>query len=137
MKKETLYRIFSKMPELETPRLLLRPMRVKDAEDMFAYAKSPEVTRYLLCYVTKVTYYLSSCQHYFFTIFIYYFLLPPGGTIPSCGIMPSGCSIPPGGVMPPGISIPPGGVMPSGISIPSGGVMPPGMFINPPIVPFP
>lgn len=48
MKKETLYRIFSKMPELETPRLLLRPMRVSDAADMFEYAKSPDVTRYLL-----------------------------------------------------------------------------------------
>lgn len=48
MNKETLYRIFSHMPELETERLLLRPMRVCDSADMFAYAHDPEVTRYLL-----------------------------------------------------------------------------------------
>ncbi len=48
MKKESLYRIFSHMPELETERLYLRAARVSDAEDMFAYAKSPEVTKYLL-----------------------------------------------------------------------------------------
>ena len=48
MKKEELLRIFSHMPQLETKRLLLRPLRVADAEDMFDYAKSPEVTRYLL-----------------------------------------------------------------------------------------
>ena len=48
MNKETLYRIFSRMPELETQRLLLRPMKVCDSADMFAYAKDPEVTRYLL-----------------------------------------------------------------------------------------
>ena len=48
MRTENLYQIFSKMPELETPRLLLRAMRVRDTEDMYAYAKDPEVTRYLL-----------------------------------------------------------------------------------------
>lgn len=48
MRTENLYQIFSKMPELETPRLLLRAMRVKDTEDMYAYAKNPEVTQYLL-----------------------------------------------------------------------------------------
>lgn len=48
MKKENLYRIFSRMPVLETERLLLRPMRVSDAPDMYAYACNPEVTRYLL-----------------------------------------------------------------------------------------
>ena len=48
MKREDLLRIFSHMPHLETPRLLLRPMRVCDTEDMFEYARDPEVTRYLL-----------------------------------------------------------------------------------------
>jgi [ribosomal protein S5]-alanine N-acetyltransferase len=35
-------------PELETERLLLRRMRLDDAEAMFAYASDPEVTRYVL-----------------------------------------------------------------------------------------
>lgn len=48
MKKEKIYRIFSRMPVLETDRLLLRPMRVGDAEDMYDYAKREEVTKYLL-----------------------------------------------------------------------------------------
>ena len=48
MKKENLLHIFSHMPELETERLLLRPMRVSDTADMFAYAHDPAVTQYLL-----------------------------------------------------------------------------------------
>ena len=48
MKKETLYHIFSKFPQLETERLLLRALRVSDATDMYDYAKRPEVTKYLL-----------------------------------------------------------------------------------------
>ena len=48
MKKENLLHIFSRMPRLETERLILRPMRVSDAADMFEYAKNPDVTRYLL-----------------------------------------------------------------------------------------
>ena len=48
MKREALLHIFSHMPTLETERLLLRPMRVCDTEDMYAYAKDPEVTQYLL-----------------------------------------------------------------------------------------
>ena len=47
MKKEALYRIFSKMPTLETERLILRPMRVSDSVDMFEYARNPEVSKYL------------------------------------------------------------------------------------------
>ena len=41
-------RIFADLPELETDRLLLRKMRLEDAEAMFAYASDPEVTRYVL-----------------------------------------------------------------------------------------
>ena len=48
MKKELICRIFSHMPELETERLLLRRMRLVDAEDMYEYARQTEVTRYLL-----------------------------------------------------------------------------------------
>ena len=48
MNKESLCRIFSHIPELETDRLLLRQMRASDSTDMFDYAKRPEVTEYLL-----------------------------------------------------------------------------------------
>ncbi len=47
MKRETVYRIFSRLPELETDRLLLRRMQVSDADDMYAYAKRADVTKYL------------------------------------------------------------------------------------------
>jgi [ribosomal protein S5]-alanine N-acetyltransferase len=40
--------VFADLPELETGRLLLRRMRLDDAEAMFAYASDPEVTRYVL-----------------------------------------------------------------------------------------
>lgn len=39
---------FEDLPELETERLLLRKMRLDDAQAMFAYASDPEVTRYVL-----------------------------------------------------------------------------------------
>lgn len=48
MKKEQICRIFANMPTLQTERLILRPMRVFDAEDMFEYARREDVTRYLL-----------------------------------------------------------------------------------------
>lgn len=38
--------IFGNLPTIETARLRLRPMTMDDAEDMFAYAANPEVTRY-------------------------------------------------------------------------------------------
>ncbi len=47
MKKDFLYRLFSRIPPIETDRLTLRAMRVSDAPDMFAYACNPAVTRYL------------------------------------------------------------------------------------------
>lgn len=47
MKKELIYRIFSKIPTLETKRLILRGMRVSDRDDMYEYAHLEEVTRYL------------------------------------------------------------------------------------------
>lgn len=48
MKREKVFEVFSNMPTLYTERLLLRPMHPMDAEDMFDYAKRPQVTRYLL-----------------------------------------------------------------------------------------
>ena len=47
MKKDLIYRLFSHIPTIETPRLILRGMRVSDAADMYAYAKLPSVTEYL------------------------------------------------------------------------------------------
>ena len=41
-------RVFANLPELETERLLLREMRLDDAEAMYSYASDPEVTRYVL-----------------------------------------------------------------------------------------
>jgi [ribosomal protein S5]-alanine N-acetyltransferase len=40
--------VFADLPELETERLVLRKMRLDDAEAMFAHASDPEVTRYVL-----------------------------------------------------------------------------------------
>ena len=50
MKKDTVYNLFSRIPTLETPRLILRGMRVSDAADMYAYAKDPAVTEFLTWY---------------------------------------------------------------------------------------
>ena len=47
MKKEKIYRVFSHLPELTTPRLTLRKMMVVDTSDMYEYASRPDVTRYL------------------------------------------------------------------------------------------
>ena len=48
MRRESIYKIFSDPPILKTARLTLRAMRSQDAEDMFEYARLPEVTTYLL-----------------------------------------------------------------------------------------
>ena len=45
---ESVRKIFSRIPTIETERLVLRAMRPSDAEDMFEYAHLEEVTRYLL-----------------------------------------------------------------------------------------
>ncbi len=47
MKKEKIYRVFSHLPELTTPRLTLRKMMVADTSDMYEYASRPDVTKYL------------------------------------------------------------------------------------------
>lgn len=48
MTREELQRIFTRIPTLETERLQLRAMSVKDASDMYDYARRFDVTRYLL-----------------------------------------------------------------------------------------
>lgn len=39
---------FSSLPRLETQRLLLRPLSMRDAADMFDYSRDPEVARHVL-----------------------------------------------------------------------------------------
>jgi ribosomal-protein-alanine N-acetyltransferase len=39
--------IFGNLPVLETERMILRPITMDDAEDMYAYGSDPEVTRYV------------------------------------------------------------------------------------------
>lgn len=39
---------FSSLPVLETARLVLRPVRRRDAPDIFSYASDPEVSRFVL-----------------------------------------------------------------------------------------
>ena len=39
---------FARLPVLETPSLVLRPMLLSDAREIFAYASDPEVARYVL-----------------------------------------------------------------------------------------
>ena len=40
--------IFSNLPILETQRLILRPLKMRDAHDLYAYARDPEVSRHVL-----------------------------------------------------------------------------------------
>ncbi len=47
MKRESVYRIFSNMPRLETERFILRRMSIDDTDDMFEYSKRADVTEYL------------------------------------------------------------------------------------------
>ena len=48
LSREDVINVFRNPPTLETPRLELRRMLRRDADDMFEYSKDPEVTRYLL-----------------------------------------------------------------------------------------
>ena len=47
MKREYIHEIFSKIPTLETERLILRPMRMFDAFDMYEYARMPRTSEFL------------------------------------------------------------------------------------------
>lgn len=44
----SVYDIFTRIPTLETERLVLRKLSVKDAEDMYEYSKRKEVPEFLL-----------------------------------------------------------------------------------------
>ena len=47
MKRERIHEVFSKIPTFETERLVLRPMRMFDAFDMYEYARLPETSAFL------------------------------------------------------------------------------------------
>lgn len=47
MKRERIHEVFSKIPTMETERLILRPMRMFDAFDMYEYARLPETSAFL------------------------------------------------------------------------------------------
>lgn len=47
MKRQTVYHIFSHIPQLETERLILRRLALSDVNDMFEYAHRSDVTKYL------------------------------------------------------------------------------------------
>ncbi len=40
--------IFSHLPVLETPRLILRPMTMRDAADIFSFSRDPQVAQHVL-----------------------------------------------------------------------------------------
>ncbi len=44
----TTEKIFKHLPKLETKRLILRPLKLTDADEMFEYASRPEVTQYTI-----------------------------------------------------------------------------------------
>ena len=47
MKRESICRIFSNIPKMETERLILRKIVIDDVEDMYEYSKDNSVTEYL------------------------------------------------------------------------------------------
>ena len=47
MKREYIHEVFSKMPTLETERLILRPLQMFDAFDFYEYARMPETSEFL------------------------------------------------------------------------------------------
>ena len=48
MKNDKILRTFTRMPTLRTERLVLRPMKISDAYDMYEYACREDVTEFLL-----------------------------------------------------------------------------------------
>ena len=47
MKKESICRIFSNIPTLNSDRFVLRKLSLDDTDDMYEYAKNADVTKYL------------------------------------------------------------------------------------------
>lgn len=57
MKREHIYEVFSKIPTFETEHLIIRPMRMFDAFDMYEYARMPETSAFLTwCPHTDIEY---------------------------------------------------------------------------------
>lgn len=57
MKREYICEVFAKIPTLETERLIIRPMRIFDAFDMYEYARMPATSTYLTwCPHTDIEY---------------------------------------------------------------------------------
>lgn len=47
MKREAIYKVFARLPRLETERLILRRISLDDIDDMYEYAKDASLTKYL------------------------------------------------------------------------------------------
>lgn len=47
MRKDAVLKIFRRIPQIKTPRLTLRKMKVEDYADMYEYARRADVTEYL------------------------------------------------------------------------------------------
>ena len=47
MRKEAIYKIFARMPRLETERIVMRRVSLDDIDDMYEYAKDATLTKYL------------------------------------------------------------------------------------------
>ncbi len=45
---QTFVEVFGHLPTLLTPRLILRPARMSDAEDLYEYSRDPQVARHVL-----------------------------------------------------------------------------------------
>ena len=45
---QTFLEIFGQLPTMVTDRLILRPVRMSDAQDLFEYSSDPEVARHVL-----------------------------------------------------------------------------------------
>lgn len=53
MTNDKLYKIFSKIPTIQTSRLTLKKITESDANDVYEYSSDPEVSKYLLWYPHK------------------------------------------------------------------------------------
>ena len=45
---QTYLEVFGRLPTMLTRRLILRPVRMSDAQDMYEYSRDPEVARHVL-----------------------------------------------------------------------------------------
>ncbi|MEG2252454.1 MAG: GNAT family N-acetyltransferase, partial [Clostridia bacterium] len=45
---QTYLELFSHLPSMCTQRLILRPVRMSDAQDLYEYSRDPEVARHVL-----------------------------------------------------------------------------------------